>query len=177
MTKDYYRILDVSKDATADDIKKAYRKLAMKYHPDKEFGDTVKFQQISNAYQFLMNKKDTLNTGYYNIKTSFNIDNENLDISNSFTISAWVNTTSTAVQQIYTKYSGGSPGVTFQFKINEGDTNNIKLVFAGGATRTFVNLIVSCLPAATVTITGTAAFADGKSKTVIGEVKVSVSPT
>jgi curved DNA-binding protein len=56
MTKDYYRILDVSKDATADDIKKAYRKLAIKYHPDKTGNDKVaeeKFKEISEAYEIL----------------------------------------------------------------------------------------------------------------------------
>ena len=56
---DYYKILGVSRDATADDIKKAYRKLAMKYHPDKAKGDKKqaeeKFKQISEAYAVLSN--------------------------------------------------------------------------------------------------------------------------
>jgi curved DNA-binding protein len=54
---DYYQILGVARDATADDIKKAYRKLAMKYHPDKAKGDKKqaedKFKQISEAYAVL----------------------------------------------------------------------------------------------------------------------------
>ncbi len=54
---DYYKILGVGRDATADDIKKAYRKLAMKYHPDKAKGDKKqaeeKFKQISEAYAVL----------------------------------------------------------------------------------------------------------------------------
>src|SRR3989338_7203603 len=51
-TKDYYRILGLTKEATEDDIKKAYRKLAHKYHPDKG-GDTGKFKEVSEAYQIL----------------------------------------------------------------------------------------------------------------------------
>jgi curved DNA-binding protein len=56
---DYYQILGVSREAAADDIKKAYRKLAMKYHPDKAKGDKKqaedKFKQISEAYAVLSN--------------------------------------------------------------------------------------------------------------------------
>ncbi len=55
--KDLYDILGIKKDASADDIKKAYRKLAHKYHPDKA-GDNkaemeVKFKEINEAYQVL----------------------------------------------------------------------------------------------------------------------------
>jgi len=55
MAKDYYKILGVTKDATAEDIKKAYRDLAHKYHPDKG-GDAEKFKEINEAYQILSNK-------------------------------------------------------------------------------------------------------------------------
>lgn len=53
MAKDYYNILGVSKGATGDEIKKAYRKLAHQYHPDKEGGDEAKFKEINEAYQVL----------------------------------------------------------------------------------------------------------------------------
>lgn len=56
--KDYYKILGVERDAQPDEIKKAYRKLAVKYHPDKNFGDKSaeeKFKEISEAYQVLGN--------------------------------------------------------------------------------------------------------------------------
>lgn len=56
---DYYQILGVGRDAAPDEIKKAYRKLAMKYHPDKAKGDKKqaeeKFKQISEAYAVLSN--------------------------------------------------------------------------------------------------------------------------
>jgi molecular chaperone DnaJ len=53
---DYYQILGVEKTANADEIKKAYRKLAMQYHPDKNPGDKAaeaKFKEINDAYQVL----------------------------------------------------------------------------------------------------------------------------
>ena len=55
-SKDYYKILGLDKDATQDDIKKAYRKLAIQYHPDKNAGNKQaeqKFKQISQAYSVL----------------------------------------------------------------------------------------------------------------------------
>jgi len=56
MSADYYKILGLSKDATSDDIKKAYRKLAVKYHPDKNPGNKEaedKFKTMSEAYAVL----------------------------------------------------------------------------------------------------------------------------
>lgn len=55
MTKDYYKILGIAKGASEEDVKKAYRKLAHKYHPDKG-GDAGHFKEISEAYQILSNK-------------------------------------------------------------------------------------------------------------------------
>ncbi len=55
-TADHYRILGVSKDATGDQIKKSYRRLAKKYHPDSTGGDKAKearFKDVSNAYDVL----------------------------------------------------------------------------------------------------------------------------
>lgn len=52
MTKDYYKILGIARNATKDEIKKAYRKLAHQYHPDKG-GDEQKFKELNEAYQIL----------------------------------------------------------------------------------------------------------------------------
>lgn len=56
MAKDYYDILGVGRSASDDEIKKAYRKLAHKYHPDKSGGDAEKFKEINAAYQVLSDK-------------------------------------------------------------------------------------------------------------------------
>ncbi len=54
---DYYNTLGVSKGASEDEIKKAFRKLAHKYHPDKGGGDEKKFKEINEAYQVLSDKE------------------------------------------------------------------------------------------------------------------------
>ena len=54
--RDYYEVLGLQKGASDDEIKKAFRKLAMKYHPDKNPGDKVaeeKFKEINEAYAVL----------------------------------------------------------------------------------------------------------------------------
>ncbi|KAG0270723.1 DNAj domain protein, partial [Linnemannia gamsii] len=58
MGKDYYNILGISKDADDDQIKKAYRKLALKYHPDKNSAPDAEkmFHDISEAYEVLSDK-------------------------------------------------------------------------------------------------------------------------
>jgi len=76
--KDYYKILGVERKASADDIRSAYRKLAMQFHPDKNPGDKKaedKFKEINEAYQVLSDDQkraryDQLGSAYSNFRTS-----------------------------------------------------------------------------------------------------------
>ena len=64
--KDYYKILGISKSASSEEIKKAYRKLALKYHPDHNKGDKnaeAKFKEMSESPEHincLIRKRETL---------------------------------------------------------------------------------------------------------------------
>lgn len=80
--KDYYYILCINKNATLDEVKKAYRKLAMKYHPDKNNGDELfleSFKEINEAYEILSDYQKRqaydlrMKTGRHSSKT--NTDN------------------------------------------------------------------------------------------------------
>ena len=58
--RDYYEVLGVSRSASSDDIKKAYRKLAKKYHPDVNPGDKeaeAKFKEVNEAYSVLSDEQ------------------------------------------------------------------------------------------------------------------------
>jgi molecular chaperone DnaJ len=61
MAKNYYEILGVDKNASHEDVKKAFRKLAHKYHPDKQGGDAAKFKEASEAYSVLGDEKKRAN--------------------------------------------------------------------------------------------------------------------
>lgn len=72
MAKDYYQILGVSKNATEEEIKKAFRNLAHQHHPDKDGGNEQKFKEINEAYQVLGNaekrkKYDQFGSGFENM--------------------------------------------------------------------------------------------------------------
>ena len=81
--RDYYEVLGVNKSANKDEIKKAYRKLALKYHPDKNKGDKVseeKFKEASEAYHVSLMKKEKLITINLGMQLSKVVDKEVLAI-------------------------------------------------------------------------------------------------
>ncbi len=72
MSKDYYNVLGVEKGATKEEIKKAFYKLAHKYHPDKKEGNEAKFKEVNEAYQTLSDdakraKYDQFGAGFENM--------------------------------------------------------------------------------------------------------------
>lgn len=106
--KDYYKILGVEKSATKDEIKKAYRKLAMKYHPDRNPGDKTaeeKFKEITEAHEVLSDaekrkKYDTLGANWKQYQR-----------------------TGSGFEDFYSKFGGAnrSDGSSFKFSGNMGD--------------------------------------------------------
>lgn len=76
MAKDYYNILGINKTASKDEIKKAFYKLAHKYHPDKKGGNETKFKEVNEAYQILSDdtkrsKYDQFGTAYENMGEAY----------------------------------------------------------------------------------------------------------
>ncbi|HPK14164.1 MAG TPA: molecular chaperone DnaJ [Candidatus Paceibacterota bacterium] len=77
MAKDYYQILGIDKKASKDEIKKAYHKLALKYHPDKNGGDDKKFKEINEAYQVLSNEDKRAHYDQFGSASGFTSGNYN----------------------------------------------------------------------------------------------------
>jgi DnaJ-class molecular chaperone len=72
MSKDYYQILGINKNASKEEIKKAFYKLAHKHHPDKKEGNESKFKEVNEAYQVLSDdakraKYDQFGSGFENM--------------------------------------------------------------------------------------------------------------
>lgn len=87
--KNYYDILGVSKDSSAEEIKKAYRNLAFKYHPDRNPGDKTaedKFKEINEAYDVLSDSKKRADYNSFGTSNSYNSRTTNTGYqSNNFT--------------------------------------------------------------------------------------------
>ncbi len=121
MSKDYYNTLGVSKSASDEEIKKAYRKLAHKYHPDKKGGDEAKFKEINEAYQILSDKQKR---GQYDqFGSTFDQAGGGAQGFGGFDFSGFSN-------------SGGPGGIKFEFGGDGGGFEDIfSNVFGGGGKR------------------------------------------
>ncbi len=128
MANDYYNILGVSKDASDDDIKKAYRKLVHKHHPDKG-GSEAEFKKVSEAYQVLSNLEkrkqydmfgnSSGNFGGFNANAGdFNFSNQtfNVDLEDLFQGSGF--------ESIFETFFGGRAGTRVRRRV---ETLNITL--------------------------------------------------
>jgi curved DNA-binding protein len=113
--KDYYKILGVSKSATQDEIKKSYRKLAVKYHPDKTKGDTAseeKFKEASEAYEVL--KDPEKRKKYDELGENWKYYQQSGGNPNDFDWSRYSGRT-----------GGGQQGGNYYYSSQEGDINDM----------------------------------------------------
>lgn len=123
MNTDYYKTLGVSRDASADDIKKAYKKMAMKYHPDRNKGDELaekKFKEINEAYQVLGDTQKKKNYDQFG--------------SADFSASGAQSSGNPFGKSQYSYYGGGS-GFDFSdifSQFSQGGKNSAQSSFGGG---------------------------------------------
>lgn len=107
MKKDYYKILGIEKNASQDEVKKAFRKLAHKYHPDKEDGNEAKFKELSEAYGVLSDEKKRAEYNAYG--RTFNESNGGPDHGNTggFDFSGFQNGVEFDLGDIFSDFFGG----------------------------------------------------------------------
>ena len=77
--RDYYEVLEVTKESTVEEIKKAYRKKAIQYHPDKNPGDKEaeeKFKEAAEAYDVLQNHRNAQHIDVRRIKSVHESDDD-----------------------------------------------------------------------------------------------------
>jgi molecular chaperone DnaJ len=113
--RDYYEVLGVGKSASDDEIKKAYHKAAIKYHPDKPGGDEAKFKEVNEAYEVL---KDSQKRQRYDQFGHAGVDGNSAGGGNPFS-----------------GYGGnGSSGQNIHFDFGDGGLGDIFSQFFGGGT-------------------------------------------
>lgn len=84
-----YDVLGIPRNATDDEIKKAYRKLATQYHPDKPDGNEEKFKEIANAYEQLTKKSKNQQSEFNNPFKGFNFNFNFDDFINTYDFDSW----------------------------------------------------------------------------------------
>lgn len=129
--KDYYQILGLSRGANDEEIKQAFRKLAMKHHPDRG-GDQAKFQEINEAYKILGDPAQrqqydnpapniNFNTAGFDIDALFNMFGQKMSRNTSARISLWITLKDVAL--------GGPRVVSLQVN---GQVNNVEVNIPAG---------------------------------------------
>lgn len=124
--KDYYKVLGVQKTATQDEIKKAYRKLAQKYHPDMNQNNKEseeKFKEISEAYEVLKDKERR--SKYDNLGSRYNQHRQSGGVNSDFDWSDWFSGSQG-------KQSYGNVGDMFGGQSNGGVSDFFERIFGGG---------------------------------------------
>lgn len=133
MSKNFYDILGVKKTATQDEIKKAYRELCKKYHPDKNGGDDTKFKEVNEAYETLGDETkrkqyDGLGSfgGFNGFNTGFNFNFNQMASDTRMNISI-------SLEDAYygCKYPISSGGRLYTVDIPKGTTNGKLLKIEG----------------------------------------------
>lgn len=128
MAKDYYAVLGVAKDATAEAIKKAYRKLALKYHPDKNPGDKKaeeKFKEITEAYAVLSDPEKRRQYDQFG-ETGFHQRFSQEDIYRNFDVGDIFREFGFGTDDIFSHIFGGAGGRTRTTIFSSGRPQPIK---------------------------------------------------
>ena len=117
-----YDILTVKKDASFDEIKKAYRKLSLKYHPDKKpDGDADKFKQINEAYHVL---SDTQKRKMYDISISDTNETKTRSMPHQYSRRTTFSSTSSTQNGENTNYTTNQQGFPSNFPFQPPQVNN-----------------------------------------------------
>lgn len=155
MAKDYYNILGVDKRASKEEIKKAFYKLAHKYHPDKKEGNETKFKEVNEAYQVLSDegkraKYDQFGSGFENMGSGGygGAGFEDFDFSN-FSQGAGAEFDFGNLNDIFSDFFGGGMGGRTQARRGRDISTEIQISFTdavfGTGRKILINKTSTCL--------------------------------
>jgi len=139
----YYDILGVSKDSSQEQIKKSYRKLSLKYHPDKNGGDDTQFKKINEAFQIL---------GDENNRKNYDMQQSGQNFPNGMNPNMFRNMNGIPPEIFQKMFGGfGHPMFNFNHQMNQGNGPNIK-IFRNGVEQTNMNKPVPIIKNVEITL-------------------------